>query len=84
MIPYNEAKRLITPAVFEYDVIVYVKGHEKRTWLWNLFSDDERECIYIETLDTVYEDMKSLINLDVANTMRCGQYVKNCALQNFY
>jgi len=33
MVPYNEAKRLITTAVFEYDVIVYVKGHEKRTWL---------------------------------------------------
>ena len=36
MVPYNEAKRLITIAVFEHDVIVYVKGHEKRTWLWNL------------------------------------------------
>jgi len=74
-------KRLITTAVFEYDVIVYVKGHEKRMWLWNLL-DDERERIYIETLDAVYEDMESLINLDVANTMRCGQYVKYCALQN--
>ena len=30
MIPYNEAKRLITAAVFEHDAIVYVKGHEKR------------------------------------------------------
>jgi len=28
-----------------------------------------------------YEDIESLINLDVANTMRCGQHVKNCALQ---
>ncbi|KYM83478.1 hypothetical protein ALC53_06056, partial [Atta colombica] len=36
MVPYNEMKRLIT-AVFEHDVIVYVKGHEKRTWLWNYF-----------------------------------------------
>ena len=33
MVPYNEAKRLIMTAVFEHDVIVYVKGHEKRTWL---------------------------------------------------
>ena len=39
---------LITTAVFEHDVIVYVKGHEKRTWLWNLLLDDERERIYIE------------------------------------
>jgi len=82
MVPYNEAKRLITTAVFEYDVIVYVKGHEKRTWLWNLLLNDERERIYIEILDAVYEDMKSLTNLNVANTMRCGQHVKNCVLQN--
>ncbi|KYN19362.1 hypothetical protein ALC57_08307 [Trachymyrmex cornetzi] len=81
-IPYSEAKRLITAAVFEDDAIVYVKGLEKRTWLWNLLLDDERERVYIETLDAVYEDMESLINLDVANTMRCGQHVKNCALQN--
>ena len=38
--PDNEAKRLIT-AVFEHDVIVYVKGYEKRTWLWNLLLNDE-------------------------------------------
>ena len=31
MVPYNEAKRLITAAVFEDDAIVYVKGREKRT-----------------------------------------------------
>ena len=50
-IPYNEAKRLITAAVFEDDAIVYVKGREKRTWLWNLLLDDERERMCIETLD---------------------------------
>ena len=82
MIPYNEAKRLITVAVFEDDAIVYVKGREKRTWLWNLLLDDERERVYIDTLDAVYEDIESLTNLDVTNTMRCGQHVKNCALQN--
>ena len=38
--------------------------------------------MYIETLDAVYEDMESLTNIDVTNTMRCGQHVKNCALQN--
>ncbi|KYN27502.1 hypothetical protein ALC57_03111 [Trachymyrmex cornetzi] len=36
MVPYSEAKRLITAAVFEHDTIVYVKGREKQTWLWNL------------------------------------------------
>ena len=44
--------------------------------------DDERERMYIETLDAVYEAMESLINLDVTNTIRYGQYVKNCALKN--
>jgi len=34
MVSYNEAKRLITMAVFEDDAIVYVKGREKWTWLW--------------------------------------------------
>ena len=47
----------------------------------DFFLDDKRERMY-ETLDAVYEAVESLINLDVANTMRCGQYVKNCALQN--
>ena len=42
---------------------------------------------YSETLDAVYEDMESLsnldvTNLDVTNTIWCGQHVKNCALQN--
>ncbi|KYN19888.1 hypothetical protein ALC57_07772 [Trachymyrmex cornetzi] len=78
-IPYSEAKRLITAAVFEDDAIVYVKGLEKRMWLWNLLLDDE-----IETLDAVCEDMKSLATLDVANTMRCGQHIRNCALQNVF
>jgi len=36
----------------------------------------------IETLDADYEDIDSLYNLDVTNTVRCGKYVKNCALQN--
>jgi len=71
MVSYNEAKRLITIAVFEHDVIVYVKGYEKRMWLWNLLLDDEWERIYIETLNAIYEDMKSLTNLDVANTIVC-------------
>ncbi|EGI58373.1 hypothetical protein G5I_13522 [Acromyrmex echinatior] len=55
---YNETKRLIIAAVFEDDTIVYVKGkpnekREKRTWLWNLLLDDERERMCIETLDVL-------------------------------
>ncbi|KYN09380.1 hypothetical protein ALC57_18513, partial [Trachymyrmex cornetzi] len=77
--------RLITAAVFEDDAIVYVKGREKRTWLWNLLLDNKRErTMYIEILGAVYKDMESLTSLDVANTMRCGQHVKICALQNVF
>jgi len=57
----------------------------RETWLWNLFLDDERERMFIETLNAVYEEMKrieSLSNLDVINIVQCGQHVKNCALKN--
>ncbi|KAL6264271.1 hypothetical protein P5V15_004362 [Pogonomyrmex californicus] len=27
------------------DAVVYVKGHEKRQWLWNLLLDDERKAV---------------------------------------
>ena len=48
--------------------------------LWNLLLDDERERIYIESLDAVYEDMESLTNLDVLilcdmdNMLRIARY----------
>ena len=71
MVLYSDAKRLITVAVFEDDAIVYVKGREKRTQLWNLLLDDERQRMYIDTLDAVYEDIESLTNLDVTNTILC-------------
>ncbi|EGI64142.1 hypothetical protein G5I_07450 [Acromyrmex echinatior] len=80
-IPYNEAKRLITMAVFEDDVVVYVKGRKKRTWLRNLLLDDEREPMYIKTLDAVYEDMESLSNLDVTNII-CGQHTVSVCMLN--
>jgi len=31
-----------------------------------------------------YEDINSLHNLDVTNTVRCEKHVKNCALQNVF
>ncbi|KAL6250920.1 hypothetical protein P5V15_014982 [Pogonomyrmex californicus] len=95
-IPYSKAKSLITKAVHgteeddddddddddDSDAVVYVKGHEKRQWLWNLLLDDER--VYIETLDADYENVDSLNNLDADNTMRCGYHYTNCALQNVF
>ena len=82
IVPYNETERLITTSVFEHDAIVYVKGYKKRTcceicfWMMG-------ENVCIEILDAIYEDMKSLTNMDVTNTMRCGQHIKNYALQMY-
>jgi len=47
-----------------------------------MLESDARDDIIIETLDADYEDVESLNNLDVINTMRCNKHVKNCALQN--
>jgi len=49
-----------------------------------MLENDARDNIIIETLDADYEDIKSLNNLDVINTMRCNKHVKNCALQNVF
>ena len=62
-------------------VFVYIKGSEKREWLVDIFDSDD---LTIETLDADYEDIDSLNNLDVTNTMRCVQHIKNCALENIY
>ncbi|KYM94590.1 hypothetical protein ALC62_14780 [Cyphomyrmex costatus] len=80
---YSGTKRLITSAVREEeeDAVVYVKGREKRTWLRDLLLD---ERVHIETLDAVYEDIKSLADIDVIDTMRCGHHANNCALQNVF
>ena len=89
MIPYSMAKRLITTAVMsvtenETTPIVYVKGHEKREWLQNLLLDDAREDVYIENIDTHYEDIESLNKLDITHTLRCQKHENNCALQNVF
>lgn len=87
-VPYGMAKRLITSAVLgteeddETSTLVYVKGCQKREWLVDLLENLARENLIIETLDADYEDIESLNNLDVTNTIRCGKHVKNCALQN--
>ena len=74
MVPYNEAKRLITTAIFEH-AIVYLKGNERGCGTL----DDEREHMYIKTLNAIYGDMKSLTNLllilcDVDNMLRIARY----------
>jgi len=49
-----------------------------------MLESDARDDIIIETLDAGYKNIESLNNLDVINTMRCNNHVKNCALQNVF
>jgi len=45
---------------------VYVKGCEKREWLVDILDNDD---LTIATMDADYEDIDSLNNLDVTNTL---------------
>jgi len=84
MVPYSIAQ-LITSVVIgteEDDALVYVKGYQKREWLKDMLESDARDDIIIETLAA--EDIESVNNLDVINTMRCNKHVKNCTLQNVF
>lgn len=84
------AERLVTKAVAgtedndETSSLIYVKGCQKREWLADIIDNDAREDLIIETLDVDYEDIESLNNLDVTNTIRCREHVKKCALQNVF
>lgn len=51
---------------------------------WLTFENNARDDAIIETLDADYNDIESVNNLDVNNTMRCGKHVKNCILQNVF
>ena len=81
------AKRLITMTVIgakENDddkVLIYVKGREKREWLADIFDSDN---LTIETLDTDYEDIDSLHNLDITNIAQCEKHAKNCGIQSLF
>jgi len=66
------------------DALVYVKGYQKREWLKDMLESDARDDVIIKILGADYEDIKSLNNLDVINTMRCDKHVKNCALLNVF
>ncbi|KYQ55979.1 hypothetical protein ALC60_05093 [Trachymyrmex zeteki] len=80
VVPYRMAQRLISEAVLgESEAIVYVKGSEKREWLSDILNNDD---VVIETIDTHYEDIEPLKNLDATNTFRCGRHSKHCALEN--
>jgi len=82
------AESLITKAVMDTtatddDIIVFVKGHEKRKWLRDLLLDEARRDVYVENIEAHYEDIESLNKLNVTYTFR-QKHVKNCALQNVF
>jgi len=90
MVPYCMARSLITKAVMsttttdDDNIVVYVKGHEKREWLRNLLLDEARQEVYVENIEAHYEDIESLNKLNVTHTLCCQKHVKNCALQNVF
>jgi len=63
------------------EIIMYVKGHKKRERLWNLLLDKARQKIYVENIETHYENIESLNKLDV--TLRCQKYVKKLRFTKF-
>jgi len=66
------ARHVITLAIIDTendDALVYVKIYKKREWLENMLKSDARDDIIIEILDVDYENIESLNNLDVTNTM---------------
>jgi len=75
MVPYKMAKSLITMAVMgttDDNIVVYVKGHEKREWLQDLLRDEARR-VYVENIEEHYEDIESLNKLNVTHTFCCQQ-----------
>ncbi|XP_036150659.1 uncharacterized protein LOC118648448 [Monomorium pharaonis] len=74
LIPHSMARSLITKAVMgttatDDEILVYVKGCEKREWLRDLLLDEARQEAYVENIETHYEDIEPLNKLDIMYTM---------------
>ena len=85
LIPHSMARDLITKAVMgttatNDEIVVYVKGCEKREWLQDLLLDEAKEEANVENIEVHYEDIKPLNKLDITYTLRCRNHVNNCAL----
>jgi len=75
------AESLITKAVMgttatDDDIVVYIKGHEKREWLRDLLQDDARRAVYVENVEAHFEDIKSLNKLDVTYVFSLSETCK--------
>jgi len=63
---------------WQYDS--HIKKFERHEYLADIFNSDD---LTIEILNADYENIGSLRNLDITNTVRCGKYVKNCVTKYF-
>jgi len=45
---------------------------------------DEAKDVYVENIETDYENIECLNKLDVTHTLHYHKHVKNCALQNVF
>ena len=77
-VPYSQARGLINRDIGTEPSLIYVKGLEKKKWLREILDDN----FEIETIEVDYEDIARLKDLDIIGTLRCGYYMKHCAMQN--
>lgn len=62
---------------------VYVKGPEKIAWLRALLGDAADEVdMRIESIDSDFEDVASLNELNASRSYNCGRHSKHCAMEN--
>jgi len=73
----QHGENLITIAVIDAEEndnnksFIYVKGREKCQWLIDILDSDN---LTIEILDADYKDIDSLRNLNITNTVQCGNH----------
>jgi len=85
MDPHSTARNLITKAVMGATTTddKIVVSRDIREWLRDLLLDEAKQEVYVENIETHYEDIESLNKLDVMHSLRCQKHVKNCALQMY-
>jgi len=52
--------------------------------LWDLLLAEARDDVYVENIETHYENIESQNKLEITHTLRCQKHVTNCALQNVF
>ncbi|XP_039306919.1 uncharacterized protein LOC105196833 isoform X2 [Solenopsis invicta] len=86
-IEFRQAKKLIRCVVLDGlfdgkddEIIIYVKGLQKKTWLQQ-YLDEDHEC-RIDSIEVDFEDIERLRDLKASRSFHCRRHVKNCAMDN--